>query len=238
MHRTVLPCLALVLFFAAGARAAEVPQVYLSEGELNYVGYLDADANQRLFALYDSLENKPSVLAIRSRGGDVMHGMALGSWVHAHKLDVKVMEFCMSSCANYVFTAAGRKIVGSAATIAFHGGLSSMSFTVGGSDKEAYAAMTQQQKDDYMATLRKSMEPAVAKEAAYFQSIGVRQEITTYGQQAKFKAIMAANDNTSGWTYSQEGFRRFGVEDIEVVNPPWAPRLLTMRTGIVRLDVE
>jgi hypothetical protein len=98
--------------------------------------------------------------------------------------------------------------------------------------------MTQQQKDDYMATLRKSMEPAVAKEAAYFQSIGVRQEITTYGQQAKFTAIMAANDNTSGWTYSQEGFRRFGVEDIEVVNPPWAPRLLTMRTGIVRLDVE
>jgi hypothetical protein len=46
------------------------------------------------------------------------------------------MEFCMSSCANYVFTAAGRKIVGSAATIAFHGGLSSMSFTVGAATRK------------------------------------------------------------------------------------------------------
>lgn len=240
MRSAALPRLALLLLATAAAtaaRAAEPTQVYASEGELNYVGYLDPDANKRLFALYDSLENKPAVLAIRSRGGDVVPGMELGSWVHARKLDVKVLEFCMSSCANYVFTAGARKIVGSAATVAFHGGLSSMEFTVGGSDKDAYAAMTQQQQAAYMANFRKGLEPMIAREAAFFKSIGVRQDITTWGQQARFRAIMQQSE-ASGWTYSREGFRRFGVDGIEVVNPPWVPKLLTMRAAIVRLEVE
>lgn len=234
MRRTLLACL-FPLLAHAGARAAEPVQVYVSEGELNYIGGLDDAANARLFALYDGLQKKPTVLAIRSRGGDVMPGMALGSWVHAHKLDVKVMEFCMSSCADYVFTAGARKIVGSAAMIAFHGGLSSMDFTVAGDDKAKYDAMTATQQAAYMADLRQGLAPLVAQEHAFFESIGVRQDITTYGQQKRFEALLT-DAGASGWTYTQAGFRRFGVDGIEVVNPPWAPRLLSIHAKIVTLD--
>jgi ATP-dependent protease ClpP protease subunit len=217
----------------AFARAEEGAVVYLSEGELNYVGFTDTDANARLFALYDGLKEKPAVLAIRSRGGDVVPGMELGAWVHANKLNVKVMEFCLSSCANYVFTAGAKKIVSSHAVLGFHGGLSSMTFGVGGSMKKTYDAMTAEQKRAFQEDLKKNQQAMLDDETAFFKTIGVRQDITTYGQQARFAPLTAS---AGGWTFSQEGFRRFGVDHIEIINGPWKPRLLTIEAQIVTLE--
>jgi hypothetical protein len=233
MRQFILFCLAGI---APLAHAGATPGVYFSENELHYVGYLDTDANKRLFALYDSLDKKPATLAVHSFGGDVTPGMELGEWVHAHKLDVKVMEACLSSCANYVFTAGVHKIVGNSATIGYHGGLSSMSFTIEGQDKEAFAAMTQQQKDAYMAELHQGLAPLLQREEAFFKSIGVRQDITTWGQQARFKPLLDKN-GVGVWTYSQEGFHRFGVDGIEVLDPPWSPKTLTAKKDVLILDV-
>lgn len=213
--------------------ANEATQVYISEGELNYVGNLDEKANQRLFTLYDGLKDKPTVLAVRSRGGDVVPGMDLGDWVHAHKLNVKVMEFCLSSCANYVFTAGAQKIVGSNAMIAVHGGLSSTEFSIGGSKKNKYEGMKKDQKTEFQAELRKGFQPLLDRETLFFKSIGVRQDITTYGQQARF-----ANISADGWTFTQDSFRYFGVGNVEVINPHWGPRLLTLHANIVTLTAE
>lgn len=231
MRHTALPLLALAAALSApAAHAADVTEVHVKDNELHYVGELDGDANQRLFALYDSLGNKPTVLSIRSGGGPVQHGMELGEWVHAHKLDVKVLELCASSCANYVFTAGARKIVGNTAVIGYHGGLSSMSFNITGGE-----AMSRQQKDAVMAEVRKGMAPQLQREEAFFTSIGVRQDITTWGQQARFKPILDAND-VGVWTYTQEGFHRFGVDGIEVIDPPWTPKSPTKKKDIVALE--
>lgn len=220
-----------ILALAYGpAQAGEAVQVYFSEGELNYVGYLDEGANERLFALYDGLTDKPATLSIRSRGGDVVPGMALGEWVRSRKLNVKVMEFCLSSCANYVFTAGAKKIVSNNAMIGFHGGLSSQEFSIGGSRKEEYDAMDATRKAAFQAELRRERQPQLDRETAFFNSIGVRQEITTYGQGASFAKTVA-----DGWTFTQEGFKSFGVDHIEVINPPWKPRLLSLRADIVTL---
>jgi hypothetical protein len=205
-------------FVPAIAYAGDSTQVYLSEGELNYVGYLDEQANQRLFSLYDSLQDKPGTLAIRSRGGDVVPGMELGEWLHAHKLDVKVMEFCLSSCANYVFTAGARKIVSSNAMIGFHGGASSKEVNIGGAKKEAYDAMTATKKAAFQAELRLARQPQLDRETVFFKTIGVRQNLTTYGEQARFAATVV-----DGWTFTQQGFGYFGVNHIEVINAPWKP---------------
>ena len=217
----------------AVANAGDPTQVYLSEGELNYVGYLDEQANRDLFSLYDSLKDKPKTLAIRSRGGDVVPGMELGAWVHAHKLDVKVMELCLSSCANYVFTAGARKIVSSNAMIGFHGGLGSEEMSIGGAKKEAYDAMSASGKAAFQPGLRRARQPLLDRETAFFNMIGVRQAITTYGQEARFAATVA-----NGWTFTQQGFGSFGVDRIEVINPPWKPRLLTLHADIVNLTVQ
>jgi hypothetical protein len=228
-----IPYLCILALVQGSVQADDSVQVYYSEGELNYVGYLDEDANRRLFSLYDGLKVKPTTLAIRSRGGDVVPGMALGEWIYAHKLAVKVTEFCLSSCANYVFTAGGRKIVSSNAMIGFHGGLSSVDFSIGGSKKAAYDAMNGAEKAGFMAGLKREQQPQLDRETAFFKMIGVRQALTTYGQQERYKDMDA-----DGWTFTKEGFGFFGVNQIDIINPPWMPRLLTLHAKIVTLPAR
>ena len=103
-------CLA-ALALPVTAAAAPSAQVFIDNGELNYIGYLSSEANQRALALFESAQVKPAILSIRSKGGPTDAGIELGRWVHARGLTVKVMEYCFSSCANYVFPAAPRKLV-------------------------------------------------------------------------------------------------------------------------------
>lgn len=229
MRLALLFCIVVVAHDMAYAE--DTAQVYVSEGELNYIGSLDKESNQGLFALYDSLNTKPTTLAIRSRGGDVVLGMELGEWVHAHRLNVKVMEFCLSSCANYVFSAGARKIVSSHAMVGFHGGLSSSRDPIDATGIKGYESLTDTQKADINAQLKQVFQLQAEREAAFFNRVGVRQDLTTYGQQERF-----ANVVRDGWTFTQKCFGHFGVDNIEVINPPWSPRLLTLKTEIATLD--
>ena len=225
MRHALLSCLVPLLFAnpAAAARQTEFTQVYLSRHELNYIGYLDKDANQRLFALYDSLADKPTTLLIRSGGGEINTGMELGAWVHAHHLDVKVLEYCMSSCANYVFPAGARKTVSNFAVIGFHGGPSSAEFHFDETTQAMFDAMPKEQRDTMMAGFKADMAKSAAREAGFFDKIGVRQDITKLGHEPRYRSLMERDPNTAGWTYSLEQFDRFGVREITVINPPWKP---------------
>jgi len=233
MHIKILSFLAALAATHAAPACAEAARVYLDKGALQYVGHLDEAANARLFALYDSLAQKPAVLAITSRGGDVTTGMALGEWVHAHGLDVRVMEYCLSSCANYVFTAGAQKTVSNVAVIGFHGGLGSTRFDLGGERKIRYDAMTREQQAAYWAALDAELRPLRERETRFFQRIGVRQDITTYGQAERFRKSVA-----DGWTFSADGFARFGVDRIVVLDGPWRPTPPVTTWKITLLDVD
>ena len=93
--------------------------------------------------------------------------------------------------------------------------------------------MSKDEKAAYMAELRKGFQPLLDRESAFFKSIGVRQDVTTWGQQPRFDKIEA-----DGWTFTQANFRHFGVDGIEVINPPWMPKLLGIRSRMVTLPVE
>lgn len=226
---------------SAGAQAAEEEtQVYIISGELNYVGKLSAEANARLFALFEAQATKPTTLSIRSPGGNTDLGMALGQWVHQHKLDVKVLEGCYSSCANYVFPAARNKIVSNFAVVGYHGGLSSTSFAA---DEEALAALTEQHGGDkekaraeFDQLLKKAIAPQLEREVKFFQSIGVQQRITTLGQDEKY--AKSAPESSVGWTYALEDFAKLGVTNITVINPPWQPKMLTSDKTVFTVKVE
>lgn len=234
MARSRYACLIALTFFATAASAAdEATRVFVENGELHYSGYLDDDANQRLFALYDSLAIKPTVLAIESKGGIVDFGLDLGDWVYRKGLDVKVSAYCLSSCANYVFTAAPRKTVSNVAVIGFHGGISSATFNLGGERKAAYDAMTKEQQDAFWAGHRKEIQPLLQRETDFFKKIGVRQYITTYGQASRFDL-----PDMDGWTFTREDFARFGVDRIEVIDGPWRPAMPGKAITITTIEVD
>ena len=233
--------LVLLPFLSVGLptyAADEATQVYLGNGELNYVGALDEDANTRLFALYDGAATKPSMLSIRSQGGPVNLGMALGRWLRERQLDVKVLEFCLSSCANYVFPAAREKVVSNFAVIGYHGGPSSGKVGLDKSTQAMIDAMPPAQRKAFMNDIDRSIDADGERERAYMRSLGLREDLSTLGQQERYQQHFRADPDVLGWTYSLEGFARLGVRNITVINPPWKPGSAMRKARFVILEPE
>jgi hypothetical protein len=232
-----LICIALVpLAVRAAAVEADTTQVGVRAGQLQYDGALDGAANQRLFDLYDKLPVKPTVLAIRSPGGEVNTGMALGTWVHAHRLDVKVMEYCLSSCANYVFSAAKEKIVSNVALIGFHGGPGDINKTRFDAKTTAMLdAAAPAERQAMLGDIANTIKRDGANEAAFFRNIGLRADYSSLGQNDRYKAMMSG---AAGWTYSREGFASLGVRDITVIDPPWQPATVVRQMTFVTIPVN
>ncbi|KFC68499.1 peptidase [Massilia sp. LC238] len=220
--------------------AASSTQVFIDNGELNYVGSLTADANQRAFALFSQAQPRPAILSIRSKGGVTGAGIELGRWVHAQGLTVKVMEYCFSSCANYVFPAAPRKVVSNFAVVGYHGGLSSMSFQLDREQEAMLKTLPAGQREALRAKLeqavREAAAPQAAEEALYFALIGVQQRITTLGQSPAH--AQAETEQSVGWTYSIADFAKLGVRDIRVVNPPWKPAFVNSDKTVITIGVD
>ena len=233
-------CLAALALPASVAAGASPTQVFIDNGELNYVGSLSADANKRAFELFSNAQPRPAILSIRSKGGATGAGIELGRWVHAQGLTVKVMEYCFSSCANYVFTAAPRKVVSNFAIVGYHGGLSSTSFQLDEEQEAMLKALPADQREALRAKLeeavRKTVAPQAEEERQFFERIGVQQRITTLGQAPAFERARTAK--SIGWTYSAADFGKFGVHDIRVVNPPWQPVFLNSDRSIITIAVD
>jgi hypothetical protein len=223
--------LSAVMLAASVAAVAAEPetQVFLAGGELNYVGPITDAGNKKAFALYEAEARKPPVLLIRSPGGVTSEGMALGRWVRQHQMTVKVLDLCFSSCANYVFPAAPRKIVSDFAVVGYHGGLSSDDFSFDAEQEAMFAAMPEAERAAMRAAMLKQIKESLAAqlqaEAAYFADIGVQQRITRLGQTKAYQDRYGKDEQMLGWYYSVDGFRKLGVDHITVINGPWKPQL-------------
>jgi hypothetical protein len=87
--------------------------------QIYYQGEL---TQQGLWAIERITKDRPvSTLVITSSGGEINTGMDFGDWVHEHGVSVVVDDSCLSSCANYVFTAAWQKTILPGALVAWHG---------------------------------------------------------------------------------------------------------------------
>jgi hypothetical protein len=223
---------------ASAVHAEDATQVYLSGKQLTYIGLLDEDANRKLFDLYDSVGDKPTELSIRSTGGEVNTGMALGRWVHAHHLDVKVLDYCLSSCANYVFPAGAHKTVSNFAMIGFHGGAGSEHLALSAEAEQQFNRMSPQERAAFVADLKAMGERNTRNEDRYFREIGVRRDMATLGQQPRYQDLRERAINSVGWTYTLENFQRLGVGNIDVINPPWKPLSPFKDANFVLLPLE
>lgn len=196
--------------------------VFVNDGEISYVGALDGEANQRLFKLYESLKEKPKVLSIQSVGGNVLTGISLGRWVRANNLDVKVLEYCLSSCANYVFPAGGRKIVSNFALIGYHGGANSLYANLSKASNKWLDEKPRSKEFRSMAEgMLKDVREQAQQELAYLKTLGVDTDLVSRGQEERYRMLLKEVPEKSGWTYSLADFERMGVHDIDVINPPW-----------------
>ncbi len=249
MQRSFAFVVYLIISLLLSACTPTVPthtDAYIDGDEIYYIGEMDADRNQRLFALYDAARTKPSTLTITSPGGSVEHGMALGEWVFQYGLKLRVPKQCASSCANYVFTAARSVSLAPDALIFWHGSPiydDMVEGTVRGQTRWESVrrslerkGMASEDTESYWLNIRK-------RNREFFKTVGVSPLITVALNLADGRsASNSANfSNHRRWAYylSIEDMAVFGRGDVTVLNGShWNPTLNPgFKDGIVKLDL-
>lgn len=185
---------------------ANKTNVTLQGDTLYYQGYITDEANEKAKQLITS---EVTTLAIKSRGGDINLGMDLGELVRKKSLNIMIEKYCLSSCANYVFTAGKKKYLHEDSLLAWHGGAT---------QKIDLDNISSDQHDYILSQIK----PLIKRETLYFKKIGVQQKITTYGQQDKFHQY---GDHYEGWTFSLRALNQLGVDNIVLLDRKWDPDL-------------
>jgi hypothetical protein len=139
---------------------------------------------------------RATTLLIRSNGSEAMVGVRFGEWVHARGLDVVVVDYCLSGCANYVFPAGRQKTILPGAIVAWHGDV----------HMRRFRPVTE--------TRRGGRDLAV--EEAFFRELGVAECLCRVGDDSPLGAPTIGRWRRwqGFFTLSPEDMARFGVENV------------------------
>ena len=199
---------------AAHAGSPNAAWVERVDDAIHYRGPISADGHHRLLALHRDSDSNGGIkwLVITSSGGEVNLAMDLGDWIYQYKLNVRVIDSCLSSCANYIFTAATVKVITPGAIVAWHGSAIQ-------SDAQSQTEITELIEQEILPRTPSSQRAAVAskllretlddlrcarqRQARFFEKIRVDERITTIGE-----GHPAVKDF---WFLSVAAMARFGV---------------------------
>jgi hypothetical protein len=196
------------------------PIIELREGGLYYDGWIADAGAKRLIALYEAQEIKPTLLRIRSVGGSIDAGMEIGEFIHRNQIAVHVVDYCMSSCANYVFTAGKYKVLSPGALVAWHGSAIQKVWRLSPASrkqlKEKYPCKSQETCDSELAEIEEklmrghevsaSLAASRVRQRAFFDSIGVDETVTVYGQDVV--------ECRCFWTFSIDDMQHFNINNV------------------------
>jgi hypothetical protein len=173
-----------------------------------YEGPISAEANLLFFQRV--AERPIKRLVITSAGGEVEAGIDLGYWVHKNRIDIEVPEYCLSSCANYVFTSGRHKYVREGAVVAWHGNYNHLKQTGLWKDDITYRMeRTGEDEDTASVMARALVDRLVEMEQAFFSMIDVNEFICWVGKMPPYNV-------PDYYFMSVEDMGRFNVLDVSV----------------------
>lgn len=200
---SLAPLILAVLMWIAGPVGAEVS---VSADTAWYSGSISAEQNQQFF---EAVEGKAvKRLVITSDGGEVAAGIALGLWVFENNLDIEVPEYCLSSCANYVFPAGRHKFIGEGAVVAWHGNYHHLEQT--GLWEDEVAGRMERHGEDAAtarAQVRGEVDRLVRLEQDFFARIGVDEYLCWVGKMPPYNV-------PDYYFLSARDMARFGVTHV------------------------
>ncbi len=153
-------------------------------------------------------------LVVDSAGGEIVVGMDFGYWVLERRLNVVVDGVCLSSCANYVFTAAPKKTIRPASVVAWHGsakqpGLLDQMHDEGQKAVKARKLAPGREAEELVRVRQANVDyltGAILKQGEFFHRVGVDEYVTRIGNEVY---------QLSGFYYlSVEDMMRFGIRDV------------------------
>jgi len=125
------------------------------------------------------------------------------------QLTLEVRDYCFSSCANYVFTAAARKIIRPNAVVAWHGNYQHLYQT--GLWRDDVPSRMQRTGESRTVASQKVLEQVkhlVKREKAFFKTISVDQYLNWIGKMPPYSV-------RDYYFLSAADMARFGVKQVE-----------------------
>ena len=195
--------------------------VYVKNNAIFYVGHLSKEYNDKFFLLYNDNKDKVNEIDINSDGGSLNLGMDLGDFIYNHKLNVKIPDYCFSSCANYVFPSGNIKKISSHTLIGYHGG--AYSFTVDmfleSKKQELGRSLTAQEEDKYTKKYSDILKKNKNRQDSFYSKRKINKKLASLGADA-FPDI-----HYNMVYYPLKDFSTLGVNNIEVIdNKVWIPK--------------
>ena len=180
---------ALAVLLPVAAAAGDQTVVEREGDAIVYRGAITQQGN----ALVEALLADEGIewLRITSVGGEVNLGMDLGDLVRGHGLNVEVVDYCASSCANYVFPAGRRKLLPADSVVVWHGsaiqsGIGALA-NIDFAPMEAHLGRTLSDEEKLAAAeemgLTAYFDGLTRRQAEFYAAIGVDERVTVFGQE-------------------------------------------------------
>ena len=99
------------------ARAGDWTAV--SKDTLSFQGSIESSELDKFSQVFNSDVTK---IIVDSGGGDAEMGLAIGEIIAKANVDIEVQGICVSSCANYIFTAGRHKVL-NRGIVGYHGNI-------------------------------------------------------------------------------------------------------------------
>jgi hypothetical protein len=174
------------------------PTVQRLDDSIVFEGRIDAASAAEFLALVTD----PAVrrLVITSAGGLVSPALDMADAIHARGLDVEVPHTCFSSCANYIFPAGRRKVLGRPGTVGWHGNMAHV------------LHLQQSGQASWPEPVIADARRLARREADFFRRAGVDGLVCWFAKLPPY----AVEDF---YWLSVDDMERFGIRDVTVRDP-------------------
>ena len=186
-----------------------LPSFAETNSAANTASYSSSISKKQNNLFFEKIKNKKiNRLMITSSGGEVDAAIKLALWVFENNIDIEVPEYCLSSCANYIFTAARNKIIHEGAVVAWHGNYHHLKITgLWRDDINSRMNRTGESRYEAQRNVYMQMTYLVNLERKFFARIGVDERICWIGKMSPYNI-------TNYYFLSVDDMSRFGVKNV------------------------
>lgn len=166
-----LVCSLICYFYLAIAYGGEWTVV--TNNTLSFKGPIESSEFDKFKQVFSSDITK---IIVDSGGGDAEVGLAIGGLIAKADIDVEVQGICMSSCANYIFTAGRNKIL-NRGIVGYHGNMTALVNSIGKEgliNQMKQNGLSEQQATDFYNYYINEVLP---HEKAFFSGLGISQDL-------------------------------------------------------------
>jgi hypothetical protein len=160
----------IVIFLALSSHSGEWQRV--NQSTIAFEGKIESNEYSKFTAIMDK---NVRTLMVNSSGGETSAAMKIGFDLRKFQIEIKVKNWCLSSCANYLFLGATRRYIDSG-IVGYHGNVQACF----GGDKWAETKQQLIQKglsEKEIESFYANTKQQIKEEERFLKLVGVSQEL-------------------------------------------------------------